>query len=174
MMKHTSTHSAKMLTILITISALTGCASPETVNTEQNGKPNSATYNITGKGLPVIVMQAGLSDGKEVWNKVVPTLSKNFTVLTFDRPGRANNPATNAPRDACTIATEQRALLQALGLKPPYLLVGHSLGGLYQFAFAKLYPTEVAGIVLVDPTPPNHWQRMQKEAPDAAMKVGLG
>lgn len=151
------------------ISVITGCASNATIPEHHDSK----TYKITGGGLPLIVMQAGLGDGKETWERITPALSKDYTTLTFDRPGRANNPATTAPRDACTIAAEQKALLQKIGLKPPYILVGHSMGGLYQYAFAKLYPTEVAGLVLVDPTPPNHWERMQKEAPDAAriMKI---
>ena len=56
-------------------------------------------------------------------------------------------------------------------VKPPYILVGHSLGGLYQYAFARLYRAEVAGLVLVDPTHPKHWQRMQQDVPATAALV---
>jgi pimeloyl-ACP methyl ester carboxylesterase len=167
-MKHISTRNLSTMLACITAGCLLiGCASTNTAD----GQPNRSTYHVIGQHSPVVVMQAGLGDDQTVWNAVVPALSKSLTVVTFDRPGHANNPATNAPRDACTIAAEQKALLQSLNLKPPYLLLGHSLGGLYQYAFAKLYPTEVAGMVLVDPTPPNHWQRMQQEAPEAAMMI---
>ncbi|MDX1915743.1 MAG: alpha/beta hydrolase [Methylophilus sp.] len=171
MIKQNSVLLSQSLKYLLILSVLSGCASTETMPTQQDGKPNIANYRIIGSHKPVIVMQAGLGDGKEVWDSVTPELSRDNTTFAFDRPGRAKNPPTNAPRDVCTIASEQRALLQTLGLKPPYILVGHSLGGLYQFAFAKLYPAEVAGMVLVDPTPPNHWERMQKEAPEAAMMI---
>lgn len=167
-MKPNTNRLIKTVTLLMTLSILTGCASTETIPKSQDGKPNSANYKLTGSQMPIIVMQAGLGDGKDVWENISPELSRYHTTFAFDRPGRAKNLPTNAPRDACTIATEQRALLQSLNLKPPYILVGHSLGGLYQYAFAKLYPEDVAGIVLLDPTPPNHWERMQKEAPNAA------
>lgn len=163
--------SQKMFLSMMVLSVLVSCSSTNMMQTQHDGQPNSATYNVTGSLMPAIVMQAGLGDDQTVWSKVAPALSKDFTVVTFDRPGHANNAPTNAPRDACTIATEQKALLQSLKIKPPYLLVGHSLGGLYQYAFAKLYPADVAGMVLVDPTPPNHWERMQQEAPQAAMII---
>ncbi len=118
-----------------------------------------------------MVLQAGLGDDKAVWNPIIPALSRDYTVIAFDRPGRGANPSSNAPRDPCTIAAEQRALLQSAGISPPYLLVGHSLGGLYQYVYAKLYPADGAGIVLVDPTPPKHWETMQREAPAAAALI---
>ena len=62
--------------------------------------------------------------------------------------------ATSNGRDGATIVAELRALLSARGVRPPYLLVGHSAGGLYMQLFARLHPDEVAGLVLVDPTHP--------------------
>ncbi len=156
------------LTCLLLPILLASCATNESISNKANDETNKAIYIIKGRQSPVVVLQAGLGDGKEVWSEITPNLSNDYTTFAFDRPGRADNPPTNAPRDACTIASEQRALLESLNLKPPYVLVGHSMGGLYQFAFAKLYPNDVSGIVLVDPTPPNHWERMQKEASDAA------
>ena len=117
---------------------------------------------------PVIVFQSGLGDGQDAWKDVLPSLAKRYSVLAFDRPGRGQQPATQISRDPCTIAREQHELLVNTGAKPPYILVGHSLGGLYQYAYAQLYPAEVAGMVLVDPTPPHHWETMQREAPEAA------
>jgi pimeloyl-ACP methyl ester carboxylesterase len=65
----------------------------------------------------------------------------------------------------CTQARELRAGLQAVGVAPPYLLVGHSIGGLYQHAFTRRYPEEVAALLLIGPTHPQHWSTMEREAP---------
>jgi pimeloyl-ACP methyl ester carboxylesterase len=129
------------------------------------------TYSRAGSGTPAVVFQAGLGDGKEIWDPVAHALAGEFTVFALDRPGTGANPSVEGPRDPCTIATEQRALLRAVGLQPPYLLVGHSLGGLYQYAYAKLYPADVAGIVLVDPTHPRNWEIVQQHAPEGAALI---
>lgn len=136
-------------------------------------RDGAAAYAVTGKGGPVVVLQSGLGDGMAVWDRVAPDLSHDYTVIRFDRPGRGGNPSTTAARNPCTIAAEQRALLQSAGLRPPYLLVGHSLGGLYQYVYARLYPAEVGGLVLLDPTHPRHWETMQREAPGAATMIRL-
>ena len=65
-------------------------------------------------------------------------LASGQAVFAYDRPGYAGNPASEAPRDPCTVAAELRAQLRTAGLQPPYVLVGHSLGGLYQYVFARL------------------------------------
>ena len=121
-----------------------------------------------GTQTPAVVLQAGFQDGKKTWNKLVPDLSHRSMIVAMDRPGHGGNPATDAPRDPCTIAGEQRKMLQATGIQPPYVLVGHSLGGLYQYVYAKLYPDEVVGLVLLDPTHPRHWEEMQREFPQGA------
>lgn len=121
-----------------------------------------------GQGAPPVVLQAGLGDSKRTWKKVLQPLAEKHLVVAIDRPGRNGLADVDTSRDPCSIAREQHALLHRANIAPPYLLVGHSLGGLYQFVYAKLYPQEVAGIVLLDPTPPHHWTRIQREAPTAA------
>jgi pimeloyl-ACP methyl ester carboxylesterase len=71
--------------------------------------------------------------------------------FTYSRPGYGQSEPSPEPRDAAHIVEELRALLAARGLAPPYVLVGHSFGGAYMELFAKAYPEEVAGVVLVDP-----------------------
>jgi hypothetical protein len=83
----------------------------------------------------------------------------------------AGQPSNDAPRDPCSIADEQRALLRAAGLSPPYLLLGHSLGGLYQYVYAKRYPEEVAGLVLLDPTHPRNWETLKRTQPGTALLI---
>lgn len=126
-------------------------------------------WPLIAAASPPIVLQAGLGDDHRAWQAIEPALAKDHRVIALDRPGHGATPDTTAPRDPCTIAAEQRAQLQSAGLSPPYVLVGHSLGGTYQFVYAKLYPQDVTGLVLVDATPLNHWARMQKEAPESAL-----
>lgn len=124
-----------------------------------------------GHGTPAIVLQSGLGDDASPWAKVFDELAREREVVAVERPGYAGAPATQGLRDPCTIAAEQRALLRHLGLKPPYLLVGHSLGGRYQWVYAALYPDEVSGLVLLEATHPEHWPRMQRDAPAMAATV---
>lgn len=126
--------------------------------------------SVTGTGLPTVVLQSGLGDGKDSWKIVFAKIAESNRVFAYDRPGYGNSPSVNTSRDPCSIVEELRNALKASGLAPPYVLVGHSLGGLYQFVFAKLHPEEVAGLMLLDPTHPDHWNRMQHDAPaDAAI-----
>ena len=74
--------------------------------------------------------------------------------LAYHRAGYGRSDASPQPRDGAQVVQELRALLQARQLPPPYVLVGHSLGGLYMQLYARQYPAEVAALVLVDSTHP--------------------
>jgi pimeloyl-ACP methyl ester carboxylesterase len=112
--------------------------------------------DVAGAG-PVAVLESGLGEGRHGWGKVVPLLAPCLTVVTYDRSGIGSGPARRdaaAPVLAASVARELRGRLLARGLPAPYLLVGHSLGGLYVQAFARSFPELVAGIVLVDAASP--------------------
>lgn len=132
-------------------------------------------YALDGpEDTPVVVLQSGLGDGRMTWNTVWPRLAHRHRVFALDRPGYGDSPSTSAPRDPCQVAHELRSALHEAKTAPPYLLVGHSLGGLYQYAFARLYPEDTAGLLLLDPTHPEHWTTLQRETPKtAAMLSGL-
>ncbi|MFY7867074.1 alpha/beta fold hydrolase [Roseateles sp.] len=150
---------------------LAGCAVPEGVLNLSSAEPAPPrVLNATG---PVVVLQAGLGDGASSWRALERGLSAKHTVLALDRPGYGARRWGDGPRDPCTVAAELRAQLQGAGLQPPYLLVGHSLGGLYQWAYSRLYPEEVAGLLLIEPTHPEHWQRLQAQVPALAGFVRL-
>lgn len=158
------------MVILLAVLHLTGCASA-TANDIREQRVLTAPPWVMQEGPPpTIVLQSGLGNDKSVWSEVMEEL-KDYAVFAYDRPGYGSNPASDKPRDPCTIATELHTLLRDAGLQPPYLLIGHSLGGLYQYAFALLYPTEVAGLVLLDPTHPHHWETMQRKAPTSASLI---
>ncbi len=108
------------------------------------------SYVVAGHGSPTVVLESGLGHGKRVWAPVFNGLSSVTRVVAYDRAGYGQSEASDQPRSGLQIVAELRALLQTEGLPPPYVLVGHSLGGTYMKLFAKMYPTEVAGVVLVD------------------------
>lgn len=143
--------------------AVAGCASTL--------EPGQLERRVLGQGRPVVVLQSGLGDGQGVWAAVQAGLPKDWTSMAFSRAGYGQSPAREGEHSPCAAARELREQLQRAGLAPPYLLVGHSLGGLYQLAFSRLYPTEVSGLVLLDPTHPQHWTRLQQDAPGVALFV---
>lgn len=160
------TRSRRALTLVLPL--LFACASqPDAalLQLDQAGGQRIA-YRLEGQGTgPTVVLQSGLGDGQQVWAELLPRLSARHPVFSLDRPGYGGSPRSAGPRDPCTQARELRASLQAAGLAPPYLLVGHSIGGLYQHAFARLFPDEVAALLLIEPTHPQHWSTMEREAP---------
>lgn len=138
-------------------------------------RPDDAVRHVqrAGTSLPVVMLQAGHGDGARSWQPVFQRIAEQHAVIAFDRPGYGGRAASGGPRDPCTIADEQHALLGQLGVKTPVVLVGHSLGGRYQWVYAALYPADVAALVLIEPTHPEHWRRLQAEVPAMAGVVKL-
>jgi pimeloyl-ACP methyl ester carboxylesterase len=110
----------------------------------------------------VVVFENGSRSTLDKWDKVLDAVSPHASVFAYNRPGYANSGTTEAPRDGSTIVEQLRQVLKHKGLAPPYVLVGHSMGGLYMQLFARRYPEEVAGIVLLDSLMP----RMVKKPED--------
>lgn len=138
--------------------AVASCASlqPEQRTTTQFG---SFSYSSAGTGSPAVVFESGLGDGREAWKPLFADVGKFATVFAYDRSGYGDSRATVEDRSAREIVEELRALLKAAHVEPPYVLVGHSIGGLYANLFARMHPDEVAGVVLVDARPPDFSER---------------
>ncbi len=113
----------------------------------------SFTYSLAGSGSPAVVFESGLGDGREAWRPVFNALSKTTAVFAYDRGGYGGSKALSDDRSGEQVVAELRGLLRAAGVAPPYVLVGHSLGGLYVELFAREHADEVAGVVLVDSRP---------------------
>ena len=107
-------------------------------------------YAQSGSTGPIVVFESGLGDGKESWTAVFAATGEFAHAFAYDRAGYGGSASSAAARDGETIVEELRALLASLELPPPYLLVGHSIGGHFVELYARMYPSEVAGVVFVD------------------------
>jgi pimeloyl-ACP methyl ester carboxylesterase len=106
---------------------------------------------------PTIVFESGLGDGLEVWADVIDQLGSDAAYFAYSRPGYGDSENLEPPaaaRNSEQASTLLRVLLHAARVRPPYVLVGHSLGGLYIAHFTATYPEQVAGLVFVDGRPP--------------------
>ncbi len=108
-----------------------------------------------GSGRPVVVLDAGLGDWSPSWIPIQRRLALRTTVCAYDRAGYGFSDPASSPRTSFTIARELHDLLHAANLPAPYVLVGHSFGGLDVQAFTEMYRRDVAGLVFVDGTPPD-------------------
>lgn len=142
--------------------ALAACASSP--SNQPEGTPKLLPHKLEGSGNPTVVFEAGAGEKWQTWDKVLPEVGKLTRAYAYTRRGYVGTQLATH-RDAATIVEELRVQLRALHLDPPYILVGHSIGGLYMQVFAKTHPEEVAAIVLVDTTHPDQFDRMKTERP---------
>lgn len=111
----------------------------------------------SGHGGPTILLEAGLMSTVLSWSDLQRELSGSFRVVSYDRAGLGWSDLGPMPRTADRIVDELHTLLQRAAISPPYVLVGHSFGGLTMPLFAAHFPEEVAGMVLVDPVAAAEW-----------------
>lgn len=104
-----------------------------------------------GHGSPSVIFEAGLGDQIRAWAMVQPAIAKITRACSYDRAGLGFSDPSGRPGIATNAVDDLHRLLAAASIKPPYVLVGHSLGGLYMQLFADRHRSEVAGMVLVDP-----------------------
>lgn len=103
-----------------------------------------------GRGKPTVIFESGLGHGKDAWGDVFNKVAAETLSIAYDRAGYGQSERSAKPRHGKQIVEELRAMLVAENIPPPYVLVGHSLGGTIVKLFARSYPQEVAGVVLVD------------------------
>ncbi|RRA98822.1 alpha/beta fold hydrolase [Larkinella rosea] len=107
----------------------------------ENRKPND----------PVLIFENGLGMGLGNWNTVIDELAKTTPVFAYDRAGVEKSEKVYQTPTVQVVAENLKAILKTLKISPPYILVGHSMGGIYTRGFAGFYPDDMAGLVFIDP-----------------------
>lgn len=129
----------------------------------------------TGQGTPAAIFDTGLGVTSLLWARVLPLVGEFTTACAVDRAGYGGSDPGPAhlPRTSAQIVAELRLLLQKAGLAPPYVLVGHSFGAINMTWYALHYPDEVVGLVLVDPSHPEMFQRVPGIPSSKTMTQGM-
>jgi len=139
-----------------TISAILGVV-PQLclAQTTRDGRIDLGGYRLyiseSGSGVPAVVFESGLGEDATTWSNVQPQVALFARTLAYDRAGLGKSDPSPHHKTVPEMAFELHSLLHTARVPPPYVLVGHSLGGAIVQVFAHSYPKEVAGLVLVDP-----------------------
>lgn len=116
-----------------------------------------------GDGNPAVILESGISATSVNWRRVQTGIAGFTRVASYDRAGLGWSDAARTPRTAVQIVEELHQMLGAAKIPGPYILVGHSFGGVVVRLYAARYPGDVAGIVLVDPLRPEEWHPLSAE-----------
>ncbi len=119
------------------------------------------TYRVLGSGKPVVVMISGLGNGMATFDGVAPDIAKGATVIIYDRAGYGGSDPIPGSRDAAAAAQELDALLKQSNIPGPYVLIGHSLGGLFAEYFAAIHPEQVSGLIFEESRPADFGKRCE-------------
>jgi pimeloyl-ACP methyl ester carboxylesterase len=121
-------------------------------------KLNGHNFNVYLKGFenrkknsPAIIFENGLGNGLGTWDTILDELSKFAPVVAYDRAGVGKSDKVFQVPVVKLVADNLKSLLTTLNIPPPYVLVGHSMGGVYTRGFSGFYPNDIAGLVFIDP-----------------------
>jgi len=103
------------------------------------------------EGQPVIVLESGYGTPMGHWDRILDGVSELAPLITYDRPGIGESEPDNEMPTIKNVSDKLIKILNYLDIEPPYVLVGHSLGGAYVRGFAVYYPEMIAGLVIIDP-----------------------
>jgi pimeloyl-ACP methyl ester carboxylesterase len=117
--------------------------------------------NCTGTGSPTVLLEPGLGELSSNMAWIAPAVASTTRVCVYDRAGRGWSESAGASQDGVQVATDLHTLLERAGEPGPYVLAGHSAGGIYVLNFAHLFPQQVAGVVLLDSMHPEQYTRIK-------------
>jgi pimeloyl-ACP methyl ester carboxylesterase len=115
-------------------------------------------YKIIGKGKEVLVIETGIGSSFYDWYPFVQRIEEDFTVVLYHRAGYGNSQNSSKPRTTKNIAEELNLLIEGIGIKDKFILMGHSFGGLCVQHYAKIFGNNLKGIMLIDSTSYNFKQ----------------
>ncbi len=155
-----------MVSLIVVLAAFLGAGACSTIATSAPVEPPATllpsaasasqqgiAFHVQGTGKPVIVMISGLGDGMATFNMVASDLAQSATVIMYDRSGYGASEAVSGPKDAVAAEAELTRLLSLAGVAGPYVLVGHSLGGLFAEYYAAKHPDRILALVLEESRP---------------------
>jgi pimeloyl-ACP methyl ester carboxylesterase len=116
--------------------------------------------DCTGTGSPTVVLEPGLGEPSTATAWIAPAVATTTRVCVYDRAGRGWSESASGPQDGVEVATDLHTLLKRAGERGPFVLAGHSAGGIYVLNFAHGYPEEVAGVVLLDSMSPEQYTKI--------------
>jgi pimeloyl-ACP methyl ester carboxylesterase len=116
--------------------------------------------NCMGEGSPTVILESGWIESSSTWLFIQPEIAKTTRVCSYDRAGYGWSEASPRPRTASWRVDELHTLLVNANVQGPYVLVGHSLGGMLVRVYAHTYPDEVVGMVLVDSMHEEQYERL--------------
>jgi pimeloyl-ACP methyl ester carboxylesterase len=126
--------------------------------------PYRLHLECTGSRGPTVILEPGAGGSAASMGLIAPAVARDSRVCVYDRAGRGWSDPAPSPPDGAQIATDLHRLLDRAQVPGPYVLAGHSFGGLYVRTYAAKYPEQVAGLVLVDSTAANNKPVSQPEA----------
>ncbi|MGD0345103.1 MAG: alpha/beta hydrolase [Terracidiphilus sp.] len=135
------------------------------------GRGCSLYFFEQGQGEPTILFEAGIGATHLNWRGIQDPIAAIAHTIAYDRAGLGWSSPSRTPRTPGNVAAELHQMLETAGFQPPYVLVGHSFGGLVMRRFALLYPEEVEGVVLVDPMRCEEWPPLN---PSRQSQLDLG
>ena len=115
---------------------------------------------ISGEGAPTVILAPGMGGTSLGWRRVQPDVARFTRVVSFDHAGMGFSESGPLPRTSSAIVLDLHAALRTADIGPPYVIVGHSAGGMHMRLFAFLHPDEVAGMVMVDSSSEHQGPRM--------------
>ncbi|MGH3116194.1 MAG: alpha/beta fold hydrolase [Gaiellales bacterium] len=116
--------------------------------------------NCTGSGSPTVVLEPGLGEPSTAMAWIAPAVATTTRVCVYDRAGRGWSQSADKPLDGVQTASDLHTLLERAGEHGPFVMAGHSAGGIYVLNYARLYPDDVAGVVLLDSMHPEQYTRI--------------
>ncbi len=131
-----------------------------TIHSQTISNDINMSYKLMGDGNITIIFESGAGGDISSWKNIQPEISKYTKTLSYDRTGLGKSTSSDEVRSCESINTQLHELLEAIGLEPPYIFVGHSYGGIFTKTFVEKYPNEVIGQVYVDATDTRYFEKI--------------